>query len=345
MNTSFPCRFIFLLLLLPASTPIAADDKLALEVHIDCQSARLNQQILVAENAAFRVVTRTEGVDWTISGQVASIVNDAVHVTLRIDADDGRGVRFSAASPQSRRLKLDTFVAPSNDPHQLLAVGVWIHRGLDAAPALVRAIERRDEGLDAAVRQLAACDGDTKTVLGVLLKVLADKPLDDGRQASRSIRVVAAEALGNRNREATSAVPGLTAATKDANLYVRHAAAVALWEIDRDENAMRTLIELLGGQDARVLYLAAGTVEQIGGLSSDVVNAIPALSELLTNDDQLVRLAAARALLPVGEKEAALDCLEELSANGDDGKLRRLAKHVLERHAAGYRPDPLPDCD
>lgn len=345
MNISFQCRVVFLLLLLPARPSVAADDKLALEIHVACQGARLTQQILVAENAAFRVATRTEGVDWTISGQIASIVNDTVHVTLRIDADDERGVRLSAASPQSRRLKLDTFVAPSKDPHQLLAVGVWIHRGLDASHALVRAIERRDEDLDAAVRQLAECDGDTKTVLGALLKVLADQSLDDGRQASRSTRVFAAEALGNRNREATSAVPGLIQAAKAGNLYVRHAAAVALWEIDRDDNAMRTLIELLGGQDARVLYLAAGTVEQIGGLSSDVINAIPALRELLTNDDQYVRLAAARALMSLHEEDAALACLKELSTSSGDRKLRRLANHVLERHAVGYQPDPLPDCD
>lgn len=332
-----------LLSLASISLVSAADPPLVLELCVECENTRLRQQILVAERTPFYAVTRSQGVRWTVSGRVGRIANSVLPVVLRVEVEDQDGNRLASVAPDARQLTLGEFAGPCQNGRQLIALGIWVHRGIDESEALLRAIARRDGNFNAAVRDLAECrTADAKVVVAELSKLLGKTSLDDGCDASASIRVYVAEALGRFGREAASRKADLIAATNDVNPHVRLGAAIALWGIDTHASAMTTIIKLLRCKDPYVRYCAARAVERNGSQDADAVNAVVPLTELLDDDDHYVRLAAARALLAIGERGAPEKCLLDLCEKAPDATLRRLARHVLDRHAVGLMPEPLP---
>lgn len=319
-----------------------AEEPLVLELSVACQQARLTQQLPVKESAVFYAVTRTGGVQWTISGRIGRVVDAIAPVELKIEAEDAEGTRLVSAPETLHQLKVDEFQPPRSGRNGLLTLGVWIHRGIDGSPAIIQALARRDEAFEPAVGALADCLADASIIVPELLKLLADPSLDDGRKPGDSIRVFAAETLGAIAPEPASAAPPLLKATKDFNPYVRQAAALALWRVNGDDAAIATTIKLLDHGEAYVRYRAARAMETMSSGPSDCIDALPVLKEMLRDEDRYVRLAAARALLALQEPDDATECLRELSDHSADVALRRLAKHVLDRHAAGSLPDPLP---
>jgi HEAT repeat protein len=102
-------------------------------------------------------------------------------------------------------------------------------------------------------------------------------------QQLTNCRLWAAYALRKIGPDAKAAEPQLELALKDDVSYVRVEAAGALWAISEHKAAIPALIELLKNEDAGVRYMAAESLERIGPKAKE---AVPALTEALKDPGQ-----------------------------------------------------------
>ncbi|MEA3367717.1 MAG: DUF6288 domain-containing protein, partial [Planctomycetota bacterium] len=90
---------------------------------------------------------------------------------------------------------------------------------------------------------------------------------------------------------------------------VRHRAAQALAEKDKDGDTVRTLVSMLGAGDLHARY---GACRALGALKGRAASAVPALAQALEHRDLWLRIQAAYALSSIGEpaRSAAASMLE-----------------------------------
>jgi HEAT repeat protein len=162
--------------------------------------------------------------------------------------------------------------------------------GRAAVPALVRVLiaDKDPTPRNRAARALAQIGGAAVTPLAGLLK-----------HEDSFVRRQAAEALARIGPDAAAAQPALLAALKDSSVAVRAAAADALGEIAADLPATaRALVAALAENEPVRRHVGAALVR----LGRD---AVPALSDALTEKPALVRYHSARVLGLLGPEAAS----------------------------------------
>jgi HEAT repeat protein len=160
---------------------------------------------------------------------------------------------------------------------------------LAAVPALLAAFRDPDRRVRiAAAEAVAAIEPKNKDALPVLVKALADETVP--------IRKAAAISLGNLGPRAKPAVADLTYALQDTDPSVRWAVADALGQIGPD--AAPAVAALVGALPDTATRIAA--VHALGQFGSKAQAAIPALEQLLKENDAAVRWAVASAMVRIG---------------------------------------------
>lgn len=133
------------------------------------------------------------------------------------------------------------------------------------------------------------------------------------------VRFAAAEALGKMGREA---IPTLTQALRNKQADVRNAAAYGFGKMGPNDRlaAISTLTEMLADREANAPSFAA-----IGALGNLGPDAIPALIELLHDNDPAVREPTAWTLEKMAPEEDKTAILALARALQDDSPVVRAA--------------------
>lgn len=305
-------------------------EPLVLELGIDSE---LRQEILVREEGDFHVVTQVEGVRWLVKGRIGRIVEGIAQVELTFGANESLATtRLSAPIDEIAGLGVGANHGP-------MVHDVWLRRGFDPVPVLVRSIARRGKYLVNAVYHLGELGSQAKPAVPELIAVLNDAAVDHGRRPYESVRGMAADALGEIGPEASAAAESLLKATGDDNSYLRLDAALALWKIAGYPAAVATAVRTLEDQDHFVRGRAATTLGEMGAETDE---ALQALVAALSDEDRYVRTDAALALWHIRRDPLALSCLRDLSQNGPEEKIRRYAARLLynmENKQSGDGPE------
>ena len=185
--------------------------------------------------------------------------------------------------------------------------------------------------------------------------------LDSLAERSESAVEALVEALKNENEEVADdaiqvlgysmmtdrlgqiVTPALVVALEDKSTKVRLRSARTLVRWGAGERGVSAMVEILRDPGAaqankteRIVNrrTAANVLEKIGPAARD---AIPALIEATKNDDPLLRVHAACALLEIGERDAALPVLRAARAD-PDSQASSVANRALNRIEAEKRP-------
>jgi HEAT repeat protein len=122
---------------------------------------------------------------------------------------------------------------------------------------------------------------NSKRVIPALIAALRDTDTGPTSTNTAYVRESAAEVLGTIGSEARLAVPDLTALLAYTNSYTRQQAAIALWRINGDTNAIPVLIsELPQAFDAA---RCASIVTILGDIGPAAAAAVPAIRRVITN--------------------------------------------------------------
>ncbi len=140
------------------------------------------------------------------------------------------------------------------------------------------------------------------------------------------VRELAARALGDFGAKGTSAVPTLIDAIKKGNKDLREAAACGLAKIPGKASDVPELSELLQDDVDQARSAAA---RSIGGAGSEAVAAVPQLAKLLSDKNVDVRISAAVGLGEIGP--VAKSAIPALIAAQKDGQMRYEATQALEK--------------
>jgi len=153
--------------------------------------------------------------------------------------------------------------------------------------------------------------------IDLIIKALEDE--------DEEIRMDAAWTLGDIGPEAKDAIPTLINLLEDEDILVRVYAAEALYKID-PERCVTTLIALLEHGDGEIRSSAADALGMIGPEAKD---AIPALINLLEDEDEFVRLSTTVALGDIGAQEAVPALINALK--DEDFMVRNFAAESLTK--------------
>jgi HEAT repeat protein len=154
----------------------------------------------------------------------------------------------------------------------------------------------------------------TKTLPELILSLKAHDP---------TTRKEGALALGCLGSEAKEAIPALTQALRDEEVWVCDAVAWALGQIGPE--AIPSLIQALEDPGANVRIAAAWG---LGHMDSEAENAIPALIQALGDENESVSAAAGWALGQIGPV-AIPSLVQILSDENQDESLRKAAVLAL----------------
>ena len=198
-----------------------------------------------------------------------------------------------------------------------------------SVPALVKTIF--DEDVDVrsrAAEALGRIGPDAGKAVPGLIAALADENGEDHLQSA------AADALGQIGPEAKSAVPILRQRLKHPDSYVRVLAALALWQIGKDDVGLSTAIAALEDRRARVRVCAAEALWHMRQDRQAIVTLLGVLRDRGIGDSASAnneRYMAARALGRIGRpaKAAIADLLELLDE--EDAGLRTIAAEALHQ--------------
>jgi len=155
-----------------------------------------------------------------------------------------------------------------------------------------------------------------RAVLDVLIDTMATK-------VHTSVRRNCPVALGNLGAAAGPAVPALLGLLQDEDATVRVNAAVALWKINRHEQAIAALMEMIRSGPTPAAYRAAGALGRLGAEPDAVAGA---LVQAFHHADRDVHRSAAKALGQLGP--AAIAALKRPLADPDP-EVRRSAVEAL----------------
>lgn len=179
------------------STAIAEDqdkpDDKSFILEVQCNSV-LRQEILVSEGKPFRVVTflsdgerfqvptREDNGRWIVAGVVERITDGVAFVKLNVGMD-GRG-GTSVHSTMEWKLKVDEFKGGGGGSRYLMINNLWIHRGFDQIPILVKQLSAEPERAAAAAYYLGDLRAEAKLAIPALKKA-ANNNNEEVKQAAR----------------------------------------------------------------------------------------------------------------------------------------------------------------
>jgi HEAT repeat protein len=160
-----------------------------------------------------------------------------------------------------------------------------------------------------AARKLGDLASAASSAVPALTRTLADEEyrwhfLAPDAATQRAVRFDAAEALGKIGLPAKDAAGRLaTLMTGDTDPEVRVSAALALFRIDNNSDAMKTLIEALQN-DERGIAGPEEAARSLAELGPKAAPAFDALIESLKHRHEFVRMSAVRAIRAIGGKKA-----------------------------------------
>ncbi|MBI1914787.1 MAG: HEAT repeat domain-containing protein [Planctomycetes bacterium] len=161
-----------------------------------------------------------------------------------------------------------------------------------AIPALLEALKDSEFCIRcAAAKAIGKISGGSKAVVNTLIRALRDEKSDVIEKAT--------EALGEIGPRAKAALPELRRVLKtqhsssDPELYMK--VAEALWRIEPGSNLELSVFNN-GLREGYLTFIRRAAAEIVGHFGADATQLIPALSELLNDDDKEVRCAARLSL-------------------------------------------------
>jgi HEAT repeat protein len=188
-----------------------------------------------------------------------------------------------------------------------------------ATPTLTAALKEPSPRIRVAVASLLArLSRRSESAVKALVEALKNDDED--------VRVEAVTGLGSclkTDRMKGIVIPALIEAIKDKSRQVRWRSSKSLIKWGAGEKEVPALVEILEDRsEVRTTIpgelsdrcLAALALEEIGPTARA---AIPALNEATTDDDALLRVCAACALLAIGERDAAIPVLRAAGADLD----------------------------
>ena len=229
----------------------------------------------------------------------------------------------AANNAEERKIRYQT----GSKPYSAL-----VNSGRPAVPALIRSLKSDNDDIRLqAMQALSRIGPEAEEAVPALINVLKNRELTKTEskldQADWMISSDAGVALASIGRHA---IPALADALRDEREYVRFDAASALSRIG--EPAVHALIEALRDEQVAVRLEAARALERIGPPAK---RAVPSLIVALHDDNSpphLVPMYAARALGQIG-KEQAIPALVEMLEE-EDVHVRTHAAEAL--HILGW---------
>ncbi len=140
------------------------------------------------------------------------------------------------------------------------------------------------------------------------------------------VRQLAARALAGFKSEAQPALPALLEALKSGDKDLREAACAGLKDIPANAAAVPGLTDLLGDE---IEHIRAAAASSLGGAGSEAAPAVPALVKLLDDKDTDVKRAALKALGQIGP--TAKEALPTLKIALKDPFLKNEAQYAIEQ--------------
>ena len=351
-----PMRTIFFILffalsigrvgLLHAQQPDKADEPLVLELRATFGSREVRQAITVVESQKFLLVTDLgDDGKWKLSGDVGDIVDGVAKVNLSVEYSQQNEAFGLNTLTTPRDLRVDEFLGGGDGANfRLLIADVWLRRGLEPVPVILKALSNRDEKACVAANYLARLGPEAKEAVEQLANVLKEPDFcPDGRKY-RSLKMEAAKALGAIGAPANeSAIPSLVTASSDANGFVRVAASQALWATSKRGKAIPSLIKCLKDDEGGVRFAACAALEDIGQDMNETEEteqeaeeanaAIEALASALVDQQSRVRFRAVLALeqfgLRIADSPSVVAKLKKL-LDAPDANVQKATARVLK---------------
>ena len=148
----------------------AADKPLILELQLGSGSSTLRQEILVSEGRPFRVVTRSDEGRWVIEGDVERIVDRIAYINLKVNVY-GQGGFSVTGDGQPTRLKIDEFKGGGGGTTYLSIGDLWIRRGVEAMPILIKQLSAEPDRSAAAAIYLGKLGAEAELSIPALKEV------------------------------------------------------------------------------------------------------------------------------------------------------------------------------
>ena len=230
----------------------------------------------------------------------------------------------AANNEEERQIRYDT----GSKPYSAL-----VNLGRPAVPVLIRSLKSDNDDIRLqAVQALSRIGPEAEEAVPALIDVLKNRKLTKTEsKLDKADWMISSDAGGALASIGTPAIPALADALRDKREYVRFDAGSALSRIG--EPAVHALVEALRDEQPAVRFEAARALERIGPPAK---RAVPSLIAALKKGDSpphLVSMYAARALGQIGEEQAIPALVEMLEE--EDVHVRTHAAEAL--HILGWK--------
>lgn len=212
--------------------------------------------------------------------------------------------------------------APSGTPASPTQEDPAVKVAKQCLPAVVKLLTAGD----ANARQQAAA---TLASLGSLASPAATELAQAANDVDPSVRQAAFNTLATMGPAAKAAVPRLSALIEASDARCRPVeVAYALLQIDPQADVVAALVEVLRGKQGDRPW-ALEVLSSMGASRATV--AVPAIADLLGDDDPSIRLGAARAYSRLADRRDATQTLRAALANERHEAVKRGMARIIVR--------------
>lgn len=199
----FATLFVFCQMFVGTTIAEERDDPghkpLILELKVESFGTSLRQEILVSEGNAFRVVTHDDPVHWIIEGDVERITDGIATVNLGVSVYGPGGFSITSDHPVEWKLKVDEFKGGGGGSNYKSTSDLWIRRGLDPIPILIKQLSAAPKLSVAAAYHLAERGAEAKPAIPALEKAAKSENSDVKKAAQHAIEKIR-ESIQDRQR-------------------------------------------------------------------------------------------------------------------------------------------------
>lgn len=198
---------------------------------LEFRSGHLRQEIAVQPENDFFVVTCIGKGTWTMKGKVGKVAEVTIPMEMSVSYRHEGDSSFSYSRHFQFELRIDVHENQSSGGAFSGVIGfepissIWLRRGLDPVPPLLKALDRRDLRFHVAAGYLGNLGPAGKAAVPLLIEALEDKDPE--------IRETAVQALGKMGAAAEAALPKLKALAADEQEATRRLAQQAVEAIEK----------------------------------------------------------------------------------------------------------------